>query len=364
MKFKSKKILVLTVIMSIFTGIIAGCTRSSSTDPSTTVVATYGDEKLYLDEAKFFAKLSQYSYEASFGVSQEFWSYKFSGDITWEESVKQDVMKRILQTKILCDQANKDGIVLTEEEKELVKKQVKSFLEDEHMVSVTGANETLLEKVYTENAIANKVYASLIADVDTNVNEDDFKRKKIDYLHVTEDDNSDTDESAEVEKMKTALEEGKSVSDIASEYEDTSYKVEKASSVAFGESDEEGYVAEAWKMVTDEVKVIAVEGDGWYVVKCISDDDKEAREAAIEEEIQSREDKMFQKKYEQIKANGKEFTVDEKVWATITFKEAAYVETSTKAETSTEEESKTLEESSSEESSQAESSLEEQSTQQ
>ena len=111
-------------------------------------------------------------------------------------------------------------------------------------------------------------------------------------------------------------------------------------------------------------RVIAVEGDGWYVVKCISDDDKEAREAAIEEEIQSREDKMFQEKYEQIKANGKEFTVDEKVWATITFKEAAYVETSTKAETSTEEESKTLEESSSEESSQAESSLEEQSTQQ
>ncbi len=331
MKFKLKNILVSVIIMCLVVGIMAGCTRSDSADPATTVVATYGDEKVYLDEAKFFAKFSQYSYEASFGVSQEFWSYKFSGDITWEENIKRDVMKKILQTKILCDQAKKDNISLTDDEKELVTKQVTSFLENEQMVSVTGATEQLLEKIYTENAIANKVYASLIADVDTNVNEEDFKRMKIDYLHVTEDDDSETDEGAEVEKMKTALEEGKSVTDISSEYEEASYTVEKSTGVTFGETDEGAYVEEAWQMSTDEVKVIQVEGDGWYIVKCVSDNDEEARDAAIQEEIQSRQDKMFNEKYEEIKNNGKEFTVDEKVWATVTFEEAAYVETTTEA---------------------------------
>lgn len=339
MKFKLKNSLVCLLAGCLIAGVLTGCAKDASTDDySQTVVATYGDEKIYLDEARFFAKLTQYSYEASFGAGQEFWEYNLTGSGTMESSVKTDVMKKILQTRILCDQAEKDGVTLSEDDKKKVTEKVDQFMKDEEIVEITGATRELLERLYTENALANRQREKMIANVDTNVDEKEFQQKKVEYLYLTEDDDDATDESKVADEILQKLESGKSATDIEKEYEDASYKVQ-AATVTFGESDDKPYVEEGWKLSKDECATAAVDGDGWYIMRCLDDNDLEAKETAIQAEIKKRQDDEFNKQYEELKKTAPKFTVDEDVWALISFKDAAYVAPSQTAAESTEAES-------------------------
>ena len=77
-------------------------------------------------------------------------------------------------------------------------------------MEAVGATDELIEKTYTENAIANLVYMDLVADVDTTVGDDEFLRKKIAYVKLTPSELTETtaaDEKSNFQKcqvMKTA----------------------------------------------------------------------------------------------------------------------------------------------------------------
>ncbi|MCD8330342.1 MAG: peptidyl-prolyl cis-trans isomerase, partial [Lachnospiraceae bacterium] len=63
MKTITRKIAVLLAVI-LTVGSTAGCGSSTVGDYATTVVATYGDEKIYLDEANFWLRYQQWMNEA------------------------------------------------------------------------------------------------------------------------------------------------------------------------------------------------------------------------------------------------------------------------------------------------------------
>lgn len=319
--------------------VVTGC-KTSTENYSTTVVATYGDENIYMDEAYFYAKLTQYQYEAYYGNT--LWSYDFSGaGKTFEDSVKETVMGQIYQTYILNDEAEEMGISLNEEQIAIISENVAEFMKDEKLVEATKATETMVEKVYTMNAIANLVYESLVEDTDREVNEEEFLCKKVSYVALTTESEDITDEDLEAvaDEILNEMKEGTDWEEIEESYEaDGIYKLSISEDITLMEDTDTHYKEAAWALSTGEYDKTFSEDTGyWYMLYCTSDDDEDAKNNAIAAEISERESARFKEKYATILESADEFNVKESKWAEIVFIDnPVYVEESTTETTATE----------------------------
>lgn len=145
--------------------------------------------------------------------------------------------------------------------------------------------------------------------------------------------------SKAAEEIQKKLDDGEAAADFISEYnEDTTYFTAIQSTSTVGEDSTFVYTADAFALATGESTIYTDESTGAvYILRCTNDNDTEARQNAIDSEIESRKAELFAEKYAQIQEDSPKFTVDQDVMAKITFSTALYVPETTEAE-STEEE--------------------------
>lgn len=281
-----------------------------------------------------------------------------------EDEAKKSTMQQILQTRVLCDKAETDGISLTEEENAKVREAVDAFMENEHLVEVTGATKELAERIYTQNALANKVYETMVQDVDTNVNEEDFLRKTLEYIKISEKEDTTEEtteaetgateevsqqetgeteaetESAEDAEMKakmmeaaesiqSEIEAGTELDAIKEEYKEAEFDVYSFNGVGISAEDTEEYKKTAWNLAAGECSIYEGEDGVIYVLHLLNDKDEEKTQAAIKTEIEKRTAELFQTRYEELTKQAPTFKVKDDVWDSVTFKEAAYEEETT-----------------------------------
>lgn len=372
MKINWKKYTAAAATVVLTAGLLGGCAQININDSSAKVVATYGDEEIYLDEAKFMAKYNQYQMEAFYGSLmqmmgaqsyQDYWEMDpYGTGSTMEDQAKTSTMQQILQTRVLCDKAEADGITLTEEETAKVTEAVDAFMKNEQLVEATGATQELAERIYTQNALANKVYESMVLDVDTNVNEDDFLRKTLEYIKISEKEDETTTEettaaeneqeteaetSAEetedtelkakmmeaAEQIQTEIESGTELDTIKEEYAEAEFAVYSFNGVGISAEDTEEYKKTAWNLAAGECTIYEDESGVIYVLHLVNEKDEEKTQAAIQTEIENRTAELFKTRYEELTSQAPTFKVKEDVWDLVTFQEAAFEEETTEAET-------------------------------
>ena len=321
MKAILKRSVVFALALALAVGAFAGCKRTPSkiTDYASTVVATYGDENIYLDEANFYARLQQYYSEAIYSsyYGEDFWSMDVSGK-TLEASTKENVMAAILQTRVLIEHAGEYNVSLTEEDKEKVKKTAAEFFSENEksLKEAVNLTEERLYEILEKNALAMKVWAAVVADVDTNVPEEEARQVTVKYILIKdkEDDVDYAKNTADslVERMNS----GESIDDIAAA--DDSFTVNTASYTR-NDPNATGLAAVAAPMATDENKTGYIEGTGAYAIHCVTDFDKDKTEQKKESVIEARKDDLFEKAYAGWKDSIKEFKVVDEVWDQIVF---------------------------------------------
>lgn len=370
MKINWKKYTAAAIAAVMTAGVLGGCAQINISDASAKVVATYGEEDIYLDEAKFMAKYNQYQMEAYYGSLmqmmgaqsyEEYWSMDpYGTGSTMEDEAKKSTMQQILQTRVLCDKAEADAISLTEEETTKVTEAVDAFMGNEKLVEVTGATKELAERIYTQNALANKVYETMVQDVDTNVNEEDFLRKTLEYIKISEKEDTTEEtteaetseqetvegeteaetESAEEAEMKakmmeaaeaiqSEIEAGTELDAIKEEYKEAEFNVYSFNGVGIGAEDTEEYKKTAWNLAAGDCSIFEGEDGVIYVLHLLNDKDEEKTQAAIQTEIEKRTAELFQTRYEELTKQAPAFKVKDDVWDSVTFKEAAYEEETT-----------------------------------
>ena len=399
----------------------------------------YGiDVVLHLDHAKDYDEIRK-------AIDAGYSSVMFDGS-------SLPLKDNILGTRRVVEYAKKNGIELSDDQKAKVDEAIEKLqTESEDYLDAVGATDELIEKTYTENAIANLVYMDLVADVDTTVGDDEFLRKKIAYVKLTpseltettaadeattevssDEDSSEeassienteaesesaskdvttsteeassekasteavsteeassenvselsseasTEDSTEVEtlseeeqerqdamndaadKILKEFEEGNDAADFISDYQNDSHFTATNSEISISEDGTAVYNAAAWALSTDECTVYKSDDGSIYIIRCLDDNDEEARQSAIDSEIESRKTALFSEKYAEIQEESSKFKVDEDVIDTIRFTTPVYVapseEESSEGETSGEETSEN--ETSEEESSKAEKSSE------
>lgn len=424
---------------------LGGCEQLEKKAPEDTVAVSFGDTNIMLDEVTYMIRSMEYTYESYFGSNICSNDMGDGSGMTVGDYIKQMSLSQLRQTLVLNEYAKKNGIELSDDQKAKVDEAIEKLqTEAEDYLDTVGATDELIEKTYTENAIANLVYMDLVADVDTTVGDDEFLRKKIAYVKLTpseltettaaaeatteaSSDEGSSEESSSVENTETEsiskddetsteeassekasteeassektselssesdteastesetlseeeqerqdamndaadkilkeFEEGNDAADFISDYQNDSHFTATNSEISISEDGTAVYNAAAWALATDECTVYKSDDGSIYIIRCIDDNDEEARQSAIDSEIESRKTALFSEKYAEIQDESSKFKVDEDVIDTIRFTTPVYVapseEESSEGETSGEETSEN--ETSEEESSKAEKSSE------
>ena len=434
---------------------LGGCEQLEKKAPEDTVAVSFGDTNIMLDEVTYMIRSMEYTYESYFGSNICSNDMGDGSGMTVGDYIKQMSLSQLRQTLVLNEYAKKNGIELSDDQKAKVDEAIEKLqTEAEDYLDAVGATDELIEKTYTENAIANLVYMDLVADVDTTVGDDEFLRKKIAYVKLTpseltettaaaeatteassdegsseeassventeiesisKDDETSTEEASSekasteavsteavsteeassekaselsseastedstesetlseeeqerqdamndaADKILKEFEEGNDAADFISDYQNDSHFTATNSEISISEDGTAVYNAAAWALATDECTVYKSDDGSIYIIRCIDDNDEEARQSAIDSEIESRKTALFSEKYAEIQDESSKFKVDEDVIDTIRFTTPVYVapseEETSEGETSGEETSEN--ETSEEESSKAEKSSE------
>lgn len=440
MKYAAAALVAATAVST-----LGGCEQLEKKAPEDTVAVSFGDTNIMLDEVTYMIRSMEYTYESYFGSNICGNDMGDGSGMTVGDYIKQMSLSQLRQTLVLNEYAKKNGIELSDDQKAKVDEAIEKLqTESEDYLDAVGATDELIEKTYTENAIANLVYMDLVADVDTTVGDDEFLRKKIAYVKLTpseltettaadeattevSSDEDSSEESSSVENTETEsiskddetsteeassekasteeassektsefssesdteastesetlseeeqerqdamndaadkilkeFEEGNDAADFISDYQNDSHFTATNSEISISEDGTAVYNAAAWALATDECTVYKSDDGSIYIIRCIDDNDEEARQSAIDSEIESRKTALFSEKYAEIQDESSKFKVDEDVIDTIRFTTPVYVapseEESSEGETSGEETSEN--ETSEEESSKAEKSSE------
>lgn len=442
MKYAAAALVAATAVST-----LGGCEQLEKKAPEDTVAVSFGDTNIMLDEVTYMIRSMEYTYESYFGSNICGNDMGDGSGMTVGDYIKQMSLSQLRQTLVLNEYAKKNGIELSDDQKAKVDEAIEKLqTESEDYLDAVGATDELIEKTYTENAIANLVYMDLVADVDTTVGDDEFLRKKIAYVKLTpseltettaadeattevssDEDSSEeassienteaesesaskdvttsteeassekasteavsteeassenvselsseasTEDSTEVEtlseeeqerqdamndaadKILKEFEEGNDAADFISDYQNDSHFTATNSEISISEDGTAVYNAAAWALATDECTVYRSDDGSIYIIRCLDDNDEEARQSAIDSEIESRKTALFSEKYAEIQDDSSKFKVDEDVIDTIRFTTPVYVapseEETSKSETSGEEtsESETGEEESTKE---------------
>lgn len=437
MKYAAAAIAAATAVST-----LGGCEQLEKKAPEDTVAVSFGDTNIMLDEVTYMIRSMEYTYESYFGSNICGNDMGDGSGMTVGDYIKQMSLSQLRQTLVLNEYAKKNGIELSDDQKAKVDEAIEKLqTESEDYLEAVGATDELIEKTYTENAIANLVYMDLVADVDTTVGDDEFLRKKIAYVKLTpseltettaadeattevssDEDSSEeassienteaesesaskdvttsteeassekasteeassenvsklsseasTEDSTEVEtlseeeqerqdamndaadKILKEFEEGNDAADFISDYQNDSHFTATNSEISISEDGTAVYNAAAWALATDECTVYRSDDGSIYIIRCLDDNDEEARQSAIDSEIESRKTALFSEKYAEIQDDSSKFKVDEDVIDTIRFTTPVYVapseEETSESETSGEEtsESETGEEESTKE---------------
>ena len=437
MKYAAAALVAATAVST-----LGGCEQLEKKAPEDTVAVSFGDTNIMLDEVTYMIRSMEYTYESYFGSNICGNDMGDGSGMTVGDYIKQMSLSQLRQTLVLNEYAKKNGIELSDDQKAKVDEAIEKLqTESEDYLDAVGATDELIEKTYTENAIANLVYMDLVADVDTTVGDDEFLRKKIAYVKLTpseltettaadeattevssDEDSSEeassienteaesesaskdvttsteeassekasteavsteeassenvselsseasTEDSTEVEtlseeeqerqdamndaadKILKEFEEGNDAADFISDYQNDSHFTATNSEISISEDGTAVYNAAAWALSTDECTVYRSDDGSIYIIRCLDDNDEEARQSAIDSEIESRKTALFSEKYAEIQEESSKFKVDEDVIDTIRFTTPVYVAPSEEetSESETGEEESTKEEKSSE----------------
>ena len=274
------------------------------------LIALVGDIRVYYNEAMVYLKSAQEIYEAEYGKG--IWDVDIFGDGgSFGEYIKDEVLKQIIQLKVIRDKAIELGISLTDEEKE----DAASYA-NEHYMGISDADRDrylitrdLLERVYSDNILAEKVFETLTIDVDTNV--PDVHAQQITVQHILVYSTELNEEGKRVllpakqrnsalDKINGLLERARSGEDFYTLAETNSEHEVIEYTFGRGEGPEEfsdTFEQAAFNLKTGEISGLITTDYGWHIIYCVTDFNKDATIRVKEAIIEERRTELFAEYY-------------------------------------------------------------------
>lgn len=322
-----KRILTLGTAVCVAGTLLMGCGKLNSDD----VIATVGDSKITANVANFYARYQEAQMEATYGslLGEDMWKQEAEEGSTYEETVKKNILESLEQYYILEDHMKDYEIVISDEEKETIKKVAQKFEEGNELEAkdaVSGDAKTV-ERVLTLLTVQQKMYTAMTADVSTEVSDEEAAQKSMQYVAFSftstdeEGKSVEADDAAKAELKQKAdafLAGAQSAEDFAAYATEAGYEAQTATFDKESTSPDAAVISAADALAEGALTEVIQTDNGYYVAKVTSLLDRDATDKKKETIVNQNKQEQFTTIYDGWKKDTK-ISVDKKNWAKISF---------------------------------------------
>ncbi len=264
------------------------------------------DSTCSIQEILVYLVNMQNGYESSFGP--EIWE-KQTDDGTVESRLKESILAKVAQVKAMNLLAKNMGIELDESEKSKASQAAQEYyndLTDADIEAFSGVTQETIEQIYTEYALAEKLYDYIIRDINPEISDDEARTITVEQILIKtyELDASGEKVPYNDSKKSTALSRMKSVKNQlidGATFEELQGKYNEADEdmLSFGKGEmEEAYEKAAFNLGNDEISNIVEINDGYVLIKCISTFNREETEINKVRIVAERKKEVFGQQYD------------------------------------------------------------------
>ena len=335
---KRGMILILLVLL-----MLTGCSKDGK---ETKVVLTTGFSKdevfrietmsCTLPEIMVYLTNTQNQYESVYG--KQIWNTDLDG-ITLEENVKDIVLAKIAQVKTMNLLAEKYEVWLSEEEKALVNSAAESYFNslNETEKELMGVNQKIIQQLYLEYALAEKVYAYIIKDINPEISDDEARTITVSHIFLkTYSLDSQGRQVNYSEEMKQeiyrkaqeilvmAREPGQDFEALIEKYSEDSTGTYSFGKGEIGDEFEQA----AFELETDEISEVIETEFGYHIIKCLNTFDREETDANKLKIVEQRRKEVFGQEYDEFVSTLTR-SLNEKLWEKVSLLHDENVTTTT-----------------------------------
>lgn len=310
---KLKKILCLGLCILLLMGIFSAC---GDDDSKGKVIFTtgFGADELFrigdisctMPEYMLYLTNMQNEYEEVFGT--QIWELTYE-DTTLEENVKDIALAEMAQMKSVYLLAKEKEVTLQPREEELLAQAAQEYyssLSQADRESLKITQETVLQ-MYTEYALAQKVYELIVAEVNPEISDDEARTVTIEQIVIK---NRTTDyegnvieysDTTKADNLETMQEIREMAVDGAHDFTQLAGKYSEENTIrSFVKKGELPKVLEdvVFNLQTDEISQVIESEYGYHIIKCISTFDKEETDANKLVIVEQRKKEAFGQEYD------------------------------------------------------------------
>lgn len=265
-----------------------------------------GRSSCTLPEFMVYLTNTQNQYENVYG--EQIWNVE-SGGVTLEDNVKDLVLAKIAQIKTMYLMAKERDVELDEAERQRVENAAETYYRSltQQELEAMGVDQEIIRQLYTEYAMAEKVYNQIIEGINPEISDDEARTITIEHIlirtyttdgtgkRIEYSDSMKRDCYKQIEELRRQAVDGEAdFAELAARYsedENLSYSFRKGEIDATLEE-------EAFRLGSGEISdVIELEG-GYHLIRCVSTFDREETDANKLKIVEERRNEVFGREYD------------------------------------------------------------------
>ena len=281
--------------------------RMSKEERFSKTLLRVGDLEISYGEIVLYMQSTKEEVETLYG--KEIWNYVLGDEgMTYAQMLKNELLKQITYTKLVCAQADSLGVALTEDERMNVDEYTDNYLANFSIeeLGYYGITRDLVWGIYADNLLATKIYESLTLNIDTDVSDEEARHPVLWYVFIAKyalaEDGSHVELDEEGlhnvrERAERLAEEAKGTLDFygfARENTDDTDEIEIV--IGRGEMYEE-LEKIAFGLQEGETSRLIETADGYFILHCANYMDEEATDQAKTKIILERQERAFSDSY-------------------------------------------------------------------
>ncbi len=277
-------------------------------------------------EIMVYLTTSQNQYENVYG--SEVWTIS-KDEVSLADNVKETVLAKVAQIKSMCLLAKEREIFLTDAEKAQVNGAALEYYStlSERERELLGVDAQMILKLYKEYRLAEKVYESIIEDVNPEISDDEARIITVQHilLRTYETDESGSRVPYSPEKKSEIAQKAQDIyleaasgkskfADLAAKY---SEDAKITYSFGMGEM-AEPFETTAFALATNEISKVIETEEGYHIIKCINTFDREQTDLNKIEILEERRRDAFGEQYNRF-VKELVYQLNESLWEEISF---------------------------------------------
>lgn len=253
-----------------------------------------GSTKVLYDEYKIYSWFLKNQYEDV--MSGEVWDYSLDGTTIGQTAI-EDILRLIIQIKVMNKAAAEQGISLGIDEKEDIDHKADQYLSTipAEIWETNGITAERMHTIFEENEISRKMYDVVTGGVEANVDEASMQAAKVLMLHLKTDGSDRDAVKGQADALAAELANYK-----GNFYSFVKEKTGKApQEVIIGKMDSRtNLINTALTMERYTTSGVIEENDGFYVIHCLKSNTRGLNKVYREQYISEQQNTTFQAAYE------------------------------------------------------------------